>query len=254
MKNHFIFPYAGNKREEVEIIHEFIKDKLEGIDTIIEPFCGTSAISCYLSQLYPKKYKYILNDLDSNLIELYNVMKDKDKFQKFSDEFQTILKTITNKDIYLGITKQPTLMAWFIKNKVCKIRPGLSPEIFNFTTNKYLLKDIGIINFLLNEDVTITCGDGTDIIKSKQNNSNCLFFIDPPYIMSYNLFYEAQKTNIYEFFKDNDIGAFASSVVLVLEDNWIIRVIFKSFIKQSYDKQYKNAQRKKTNHIIIMNK
>ena len=39
MRNHFIFSYMGNKREEVEIIHDTIKDKLEGIDTIIEPFC-----------------------------------------------------------------------------------------------------------------------------------------------------------------------------------------------------------------------
>ena len=68
MKNHFIFSYAGNKRNEVEQI--FDKIDLKDIDTIIEPFCGSSAMSYYLSTLYPKKFKYILND---NSKEIYNI-------------------------------------------------------------------------------------------------------------------------------------------------------------------------------------
>jgi site-specific DNA-adenine methylase len=55
--NHFVISYAGNKRKEVEKIYENIKDKLDDIDNIIEPFCGTSALSCYISQQHPKKFK-----------------------------------------------------------------------------------------------------------------------------------------------------------------------------------------------------
>lgn len=42
MKNHFIFSYAGNKRNEAENIAE--KINFDNITTIIEPFCGSAAI------------------------------------------------------------------------------------------------------------------------------------------------------------------------------------------------------------------
>ena len=87
MRNHFIISYAGNKRQEVERIEEYLHNKLDGIDTIIEPFCGSSAMSCYLSMKYPRRFKYILNDLDPMLIELYHLMKDKVLF----DEFMVLL-------------------------------------------------------------------------------------------------------------------------------------------------------------------
>ena len=63
-QNHFIFGYAGNKRGEVEVIQNYLEQNynFEKIKTIVEPFCGTSAYSYYLSTLYPKKFKYILND------------------------------------------------------------------------------------------------------------------------------------------------------------------------------------------------
>ena len=69
MKNHFIIPYFGNKRMEVENLYNVIKDKLDEVDIIIEPFCGSSAMSYYISTQHPKKIKYILNDNNKKLIE-----------------------------------------------------------------------------------------------------------------------------------------------------------------------------------------
>ena len=57
MKNHFYFPYVGNKREEVEYILNNLN--LDNITTIIEPFCGSCALSYYISTKYPNKFKYI---------------------------------------------------------------------------------------------------------------------------------------------------------------------------------------------------
>ena len=45
MRNHFIIPYIGNKREEVETIYNNIKNYIDDKKIIIEPFCGTSAVS-----------------------------------------------------------------------------------------------------------------------------------------------------------------------------------------------------------------
>ena len=56
MKNHFFFSYAGNKREEVE--HIYNKLDLENIETIVEPFCGSCAVSYYIwTQNKDKNYK-----------------------------------------------------------------------------------------------------------------------------------------------------------------------------------------------------
>ena len=83
MKNHFFHSYFGNKREEVETIYNNIN--LDNIDTIIEPFCGSCALSFYISTLHPNKYKYVLNDNDKNLTELLKITQDKIKFDKFAE-------------------------------------------------------------------------------------------------------------------------------------------------------------------------
>ena len=56
MKNHFITKYAGNKRCEVENLFDILN--FDEIDTIIEPCCGSSAVSFYISTQYPRKFKY----------------------------------------------------------------------------------------------------------------------------------------------------------------------------------------------------
>ena len=60
MKNHFIFSYVGNKRNEIAEIYKHIN--FEGIETIIETNCGSSAMAYYISVQNPNRYKYILND------------------------------------------------------------------------------------------------------------------------------------------------------------------------------------------------
>ena len=127
MKNHFIMPYKGGKRAEVEQIEKNIK--LDNITTIVEPFCGTSAMSYYLSITYPKRFKYVLNDNNKLLIQLYNIMRNPELLQLFEDEINEICKTL-DKPKYTELTKRrgkddETLNSWFIANKVYKITPYL---------------------------------------------------------------------------------------------------------------------------------
>ena len=75
--------YAGNKRNEVEGLYNEIKDQLNDIETIIEPFCGSSVFSYYLSLKHPKNFKYILNDNNKKLIKIYKIMKDEDLMNDF---------------------------------------------------------------------------------------------------------------------------------------------------------------------------
>jgi len=59
-RSHFVISYKGNKRTEIKEILKGID--LSNIKYIVEPFCGSSALSYALSKMYPNKFTYILND------------------------------------------------------------------------------------------------------------------------------------------------------------------------------------------------
>jgi hypothetical protein len=251
MKNHFIIAYSGNKRNEVETIYNYLKDKLDNKKIIIEPFCGTSAFSYYLSTLYPKKFKYVLNDKSKYLCELYKLMKDEKKLKEFTIKLNEEVKKIINKSIYDEIINKDNLLSWFIAHKIYCIRAGLYrigyiPVVYDF--NK-----IPIIKFLREEEVEIYNKEGINIIEEYANNEEALLFIDPPYLKACNDFYDSDDTNVYEYFYNNNISSYNAYLILVLEDNWIIKLLFKNDIKFIYDKTYAPSK-KKTQHIIITNK
>ena len=154
MKNHFFFSYSGNKRDEVETIHEALKNNLNNITTIIEPFCGSSAFSFYIASLYPGRFNYILNDNNKYLIELYTIAQSPQKFNILVQRLRKLLINI-NKEKYISIVKQDNLDGYIISNYIYAIRAGLFP-------NKGTIKPIDafanapIIQFLRNANVKIT--------------------------------------------------------------------------------------------------
>ena len=252
-KNHFFISYAGNKRNEVDEIFDYIKDKLDCINIIVEPFCGTSAFSYYLSLLYPKKFKYILNDNNKYLIELYNIAKDEIKYNKLIEDLNLLTKDI-DKEKYNKIVKEDTLNGWTIKNKIYTIRAGLYPlEETKKKRDFESFRTIPIINFLRTENIEFSNIDGIEIIKKYESNPNALIFIDPPYLLTCNDFYKNPNVNIYEYLNSNNIDNNKSFTILVLEDNWIIKLLFKNNIKRTYDKIYQTTK-KHTSHLLISNK
>ena len=95
MKNHFIFCYSGNKRNETQ---NFLTNiKLDNIKNIIEPFCGTSAISYSIWLEHKDKFNYYLNDSDKQLIEVYNIMKN-ETIEEIEENVNEFSKNIKNKD------------------------------------------------------------------------------------------------------------------------------------------------------------
>jgi len=255
MKNHFFIAYAGNKREEVNIIHDYIKPKLTpSITTIIEPFCGTSALSYYISTLYPKKYKYLLNDNNKYLIELYKICKNNNKINKFIKNVLKLLDKI-DKDKYNEIIKKDTVEAWYIKHKIYCIRAGLFPndgKEIPMIKSIHKFKECSIIKFIQNEDIEFKNIDAIDLIE-QNNNEYSLIFLDPPYLNSCNTLYKCPTINIYEYLNKNKIHNMHATIILCLEDMWIIRLLFsENNFSDTYDKQYQMGK-KKTNHIIITN-
>lgn len=251
MKNHFFMAYPGNKRNEVEGLYNEIKDQLNDIEIIIEPFCGSSVFSYYLSLKHPKKFKYILNDNNKNLIEIYKIMKDENLMNDFINKLNDMMVDI-NKEKYGVICKIDKVENWFLKNKIYTIRPGVFP-LTKININKFNdMKKAPILEFLKNEDITFTNIEGCELIEEYKNNNKVLIFLDPPYLESCNDFYYNSKINIYEYLYKNPIVNMKAIILLCLEDQWIIRLLFEKYIKSSYNKKYE-LSKKNTTHLIIKN-
>lgn len=254
MKHHFPIAYSGNKRRECE--HIFNNLNLTDIDTIIEPFCGSGAFAFYCYHYKGlKNVKYILNDTDKNLIDLYNLCKDfdyyeyKNKLDKelFNDEGEFITK-----EEYLKLVKKKDFKAYMISSLYYSIRPGM------YNTGPIKPKKItchDFINFLKTADVEILNQDGVDIVKKHQDNKTTLIFLDPPYINICNDFYNIGngEKNIYQYALENNMYEKNAYIVFVLNENWLIKFIFKNWYMIKYDKTYE-ASKKKVIHCLIANK
>lgn len=278
MKNHFYFAYVGNKRDEVEKIMEIIKPYLETFGTtcimepnakpktyynltIVEPFAGSSAISYYISTLYPGKFKYILNDNNKKLIDLYKLVKSK-KYKKLENSINKLVinfnKLETNdqrKIYYKEIINMDDLPSYIFINKYYSIRAGLCPL---FEKSKQLkefkIQDYPITNFLLNENITFSNIDGGELVKTLQEDKTKLIILDPPYLQTCNDFYTDKNLNIYEYLYKSNINNWKAQTVLILENIWINKLLFASNkISEPYYKNYQTSK-KKTEHIIITQK
>lgn len=256
MKNHFFFSYAGNKRQEVELIYKNIKNKIEDLIKnnsdvcIIEPFCGTSAFSYYLSTLYPKKFKYILNDNNHHLIQLYKISKNPDDLKILEEKINKLVKDDLTKEKYNKIISQDSFESWFIKNKIYDLRPGLYRLNYKY---KYInLQEIPIVNFLQTETVELCIKDAIEIIEENKDNESNIIFLDPPYVNSCNTFYKCPTVNIYEYIHKNNLIDNKAFFIIVLEKIWIINLLFDKYYKIEYDKKYATSK-KKTTHLMILN-
>jgi site-specific DNA-adenine methylase len=255
MKNHFFISYSGNKREEVDRIYDLMKGNIKNDTIIIEPFCGTSALSFYIyGKEKEKNLKYVLNDNNKYLIELYNLCRDEEKFKKFHDDLIKLHKKITDKIEYSKVFKKMNddLLSYIYCHKVFTLKPGLCP--LDITSDKDFKTFINapIIDFIRNADITFHNIEGIECYNKYKDNKKAIIFLDPPYLSSYNSFYQIPDCNIYEYLYNNNINKEKAKIFLCLENNWIIRLLFKKNKKVVYDKIYK-MNRRKTEHTIICN-
>lgn len=245
-KNHFVFSYRGNKRKEFDYIINDIDFK--NIKYIVEPFCGSSSVSYFLSKLYPNKFTYILNDNDHNLIKLYNILKDESKTNFFKCMLDIVMKKM-NKEKYISLEND--IYRYYIYNKLCAIRVGLYP----LGRNKNYKLNGEIINFLRNEKVKINCCDAINIYDKYKDKQNAFIFLDPPYIMNTCTtdYSKNRNENIYPYLYNNNIKNNNSHIVLCLEKMWIIELLFNDFKFIEYKIRYSRKKEHAT-HIIINNK
>jgi site-specific DNA-adenine methylase len=227
--------------------------KLDDIETIVEPFCGSAAISYKLYLDHPNKFNYVLNDNSPDLIRLYNLIKTQD-VNIFVQEINNFKATITNKEEYMTMCKKKdkTIYEWFIMHRYYNLRAGLYDSNMHkkeYNLNKEQLK---FIKFIKDPRVQITCDNWQTSFDQYKDNEHALIMMDPPYLQSCNDFYEDARVNVYEHLYYNRIESFKSQITLILEKNWIINLLFQNNFKFTYEKMYQPTK-KKTQHYIITN-
>lgn len=269
MKNHFFYSYCGNKREEVEHIYNLLD--LENIETIVEPFCGSCALSFYIwTQNKDKNYKYILNDLDNNLIDFLKIIKNgeylelQNRINEMATEIINNLDDVNEaKKIYLKHYKGGELAGYILAHKYYTMRHGMFPirDVKTIKNNLDFSK-FPFYDFLTTADIEIYNVNANKII-DENDNDKTLIFLDPPYIASCNNFYSEDTgeniENIYEYLYHYKLSNFKSKIIICHENNWLFKILFAEYLDgttKEYKKTYQNTLRghkKKTFHICIKN-
>ena len=184
--------WAGGKRQ---IIDKLIKYAPKKFNKYYEPFVGGGA---FLFELEPKYA--VINDYNIELINVYNCIKDKNKYKKVlkilddyeiknSKEFYYEIRNMDReKSLYNKLSDIEKCARTIYLNKACF--NGLyrvnSKNEFNVPFNQkekvntYDKDNVELISlYLRNNDITILNGDFEDAVKSAKTND--FIYFDPPY-------------------------------------------------------------------------
>ena len=184
--------WAGGKRQIIDKLKKYVPDEF---DTYYEPFVGGGAL---LFELSPKKA--VINDYNQELMNVFNCIKDEDKFVKMCNELNHYEANHSEK-FYFEIRNKDRDKAKFNKivdykraartiylNKACF--NGLyrvnSRNEFNVPFNKkdkintYDGQNLGIIHAYFNfNDVKMLNTDFEEAVKDAKKGD--FVYFDPPY-------------------------------------------------------------------------
>ena len=269
--SHFPISYSGNKRNEFKHLKSKLNEQMKTCNTVIEPFCGSSAVSFNLWLEHGEKKKYILNDNNPFLIHLYRIIKT-GKLEELINELHEIRKTINTKDEHHAFVEghgrkysdfnEKNFIKWIYANVFYKLRPGVWDSSGKSKTEwKFQKLKLKFIEFIKSENVIITNEDWKAIFLKHVGDETALFFFDPPYIEANNYGYMCKKTDFYDYFS-SDVEMKAKFMA-VLGKTPEVAHIFRKYSIFEYDKQYmvadfdgRHKERKparKTVHIAITN-
>ena len=264
--SHFPIYFIGNKRKEFKYIEPLLN--FDGIENIIECFCGSSAMSFNIWLKHPH-LNFYLNDNYKALINVYNLLKTNDindiydkmnEYKlKYNDpvEFKKFGKECNCKEddidpiIYMFLRKSSR----FRLGETLRMENHFSTKLFT-KPNKLQMK---FIEFIKSPNVHISNDDWSVLFDKFKNDDKSIFLFDPPYIDSDNSFYNSKGRdkydyNVYEFFNLNKINTFNSHIYFILElIDKNTNIFGIDNIITTYDKYY-NLSCKNTKHAIYTNK
>jgi site-specific DNA-adenine methylase len=259
----FYFSYAGSKRKEIREFIDLID--LNNYENIIEPFGGSLAFSRYIYNLYPNK-NFFVSDINDELIYFCNNFYKKKEY--IIDNAIIKINEINNKidyDNYINKNQQmdndENFLTWYLlRRSYYNIRQGLYPS--NNRKPKFIKyndKTINVDNFF--KKVEYKNQDYKIYMEKFKNDESALIFLDPPYINSCNEFYSNQNIKTKDINKQFDelweylynyFNNCKCKFILIVNDNFFMRLSFSKWFKKSYHKKYE-ATKKETRHNIFSN-
>lgn len=239
--------WVGGKRQ---IIDKLKKYAPEDFNTYFEPFVGGGAL---LFELSPKKA--VINDYNKELINVYECIKDADKFEKMcrelnhhevehSEEYYYEIRNIDrDKNKFNKLSDYKRAARTIYLNKACF--NGLyrvnSKNEFNVPfgkknkVNTYEGQNLGIISGYLNyNDITIMSVDFEESVKSAKKGD--FVYFDPPYdsdTSTFNSYTEdgfgkEEQKRLAKVFKElSDRGCY---VMLSNHNTKLVNELYKDFI------------------------
>jgi len=256
--SHLKFNYSGNKRNEYKNIED--KFNFDGIENIIEPFCGSAAISFNIWLKHKDKFHYYINDKDKDLIDIYQMFKTTEP-DIIYDKIKDIGSRITNRELFIELHKNEnkSVFECLFRRMMSGVSLGWYRGDKYNTGKNFSPLQLLFLEFLRCDYLHITNNDWFDIFDIYKNDEKTIFIFDPPYLNRDNRPYVKPTLRVYDYFKTNNINTFNSHIFFMLEDIPIVRELFiHNKIYEPYHKKYviksKDPTRTNTKHIIISNK
>lgn len=261
LTSHFLINWYGNKR--CDYIN--FKDCFDynDIDNIIEPFCGSCAISFNIWLEHGNKFNYYLNDLDEDLIKVLNLHKNEnlnDFIIKLNEEkhkceddnyFNNFYKSwLEDKDVFKYIILKKLTMHSLSK----KYKRNDRIRTAAITTTKISKIQFKFQEFLRSPNVFITNEDWIVCYNHHKDNEKSMIIFDPPYIDSMNNSYKNNNNLLNVYNNLNDIKNNNAKSYFIIEKIDKILNLFNEWNNlKEYDKIYIPSYRK-TIHIIYSNR
>ena len=245
-----IFGRLGNKMNDLKYFKHLVPTDAK---TIVEPFCGSCAMTLTLFADHTK-YQYHFNDLDPNLFAIINDVNGYLKFK--ADVVQMHNDFMSDHD-----TETTPQLAKLWKSTV----QSIDSPFTNFYVNEKFIrsalfkitKDNPDTNHVtIFEKATKTNDDYKTVMEQYRWDKEAFIFLDPPYLFSDNSGYYPQRedsdmTDIIVFILDF-FASCSCKVMLIINDLKILRYLFRKHINGDYLRTYQLGKRK-AKHLIITN-
>jgi len=190
-KNKLVAPvvkWVGGKRQVIDQITKYVP---KTFSAYYEPFLGGGAV---LFELQPKKA--VVNDINSELINLYEVIKDNvekliedlKQHRNEEDYFYTIRDLDRDKDRYNRLTPVQKASRTIYLNKTCYnglFRVNKAGEFnapFGNYKNPNIVNEVtlrAVSNYFNKAKITFTCKDFEEVLKGA--GKGAFVYLDPPY-------------------------------------------------------------------------
>lgn len=258
----FYYSYKGNKRNEIKHIQNLLETHKDSYNKFVEAFGGTCAMSRYIYENYKDKEIYI-NDVNKDLTFFAN------NFHKCCDtvisHIKDVVKSINNEQEYKQYYKKANtekdnetdlierLVYILFINSCYRINKRhywqhQVPKFIGLTKVKPKLN-----NFFKNNEYH--CHSYIETFKKFENDEQALIYLDPPYFNTDTEDYSNNDKKLYSNMWEDIYNLFETSkckIIMVVNDNFFMRKVFKRWYYNSYDKKYNSPKSKATIHNIFV--